>query len=370
LIRSSSFWRAVLAIFAVAVSFGTQASLALDTARPAVQEFIERMSEQHAFDREALAAVLAQAEVKQSVLDLMARPAERALLWHEYRARFVTAQRAKEGVEFWQQHRELLDRISHKYGVPPEYMVAILGVETYYGRITGKDRVIDALATLAFDYPPRSTYFTGELEEFLLLTREEASDPLQPLGSYAGAMGPPQFMPRSIRKFAVDENGDGRRNLREDWEDILGSIANYFVEHGWLRDQPVIAEAGIDHDRAHDIDPRRLALEDTVAGLRDKGVVFETALPEDAPALLVAADEANHVRFRVGFRNFYTITRYNRSPLYAMAVHDLATTLARSVRSDDAPEPSEDGPPDVGPGAPTQVEAATADPPAVNDAGG
>jgi len=337
------FCRALVAVLAIATSFATQASLALDTQRPSVQAFIDRMRSEHAFDPEALSELLAQAETSQKVLDLMSRPAERVLLWHEYRSRYVNERRVREGVEFWQAHRELLDQVSAKYGVAPEYLVAILGVETYYGRITGNDRVIDALVTLAFDYPPRSSYFTSELEHFLLLTREESSDPLQPLGSYAGAMGPPQFMPSNVRKLAVDENGDGHRNLRDDWADILGSIGNYFVVHGWQRGEPVIAEAQIDQDRAHDLDPRKVALDETVASLRDKGVVFDTSLGAAAPAMLIAADETETVRFRVGFRNFYTITRYNRSPLYAMAVHDLALQLMAAVHSDDAPPPREYG---------------------------
>lgn len=309
---------------------------ALDVERPTVKSFVARLAEQHGFVPNAVNAVLAQAETQQSVLDAMSRPAERALYWYEYRDRFITEQRIKEGIEFWQQHREFLEQIAGSRGVPAEYLVAILGVETYYGRITGKYRVLDALATLAFDYPPRSDYFTEELEQFFLLTREDALDPLTALGSYAGAMGPPQFMPRSIRAFAVDGDGDGKRDLWADWEDILSSIANYFLVHGWKSGEPVVAEATIDQQRAHDLDPRKLALNETVGSLKDKGVVFDTALAPEAPALLLAPDLPESVRFRVGFNNFYVITRYNRSPLYAMAVHDLATQLATRVFSDDA----------------------------------
>lgn len=310
---------------------------AVDVERPAVKSFVARLAQVHGFVPGEVNAVLAQAELQQSVLDAMSRPAERALLWHEYRDRFIVEQRVKEGIQFWEQHRELLEQIASKHGVPAEYLVAILGVETYYGRITGKYRVLDALTTLAFDYPPRSDYFTQELEQFFLLTREDALDPLTALGSYAGAMGPPQFMPRSIRAFAVDGDGDGKRDLWSDWEDILNSIANYFLVHGWKSGEPVMAEARIDQSRAHDLDPRKLALNESVGSLRDKGVVFDTTLAPDAPALLLAPDLPDSVFFRVGFNNFYVITRYNRSPLYAMAVHDLATRLATRVFSDDAP---------------------------------
>lgn len=311
-------------------------ALALDVERPAVKSFVARLSAQHGFAPSEVNAVLAQAQLQQSVLDAMSRPAERALLWYEYRDRFITDQRIEEGIAFWQQHRELLEQISTARGVPAEYLVAILGVETSYGRITGKYRVLDALTTLAFDYPPRSDYFAEELEQFFLLTREDALDPLTALGSYAGAMGPPQFMPRSIRAFAVDGDGDSKRDLWADWEDILSSIANYFLVHGWKSGEPVAADAKIDQKRAHGLDPRKLALNETVGSLKDKGVLFETTLAEDAPALLLAPDLPESVRFRVGFNNFYVITRYNRSPLYAMAVHDLATELTKRVFSDDA----------------------------------
>jgi membrane-bound lytic murein transglycosylase B len=322
--------------FAVAMTIGaTPAQTTLDTRQPSVRNFIERMNEEHGFAKDELDAVLGRAEIQQTVLDAMQRPAERALLWHEYRTRFITPQRIAEGLAFWQEHRELLEQIARDRGVAPEYLVAILGVETSYGRITGRYRVIDALSTLAFEYPPRSSFFVGELEQFLLLTREEASDPFTVLGSYAGAMGPPQFMPGSVRQYAVDQDGDGQRNLRDDWADILGSIANYFVVHGWQNGQPVVAEAAIDQQRARDLDPRVLSLNESVGSLRDKGVIFDTALPASSPALLIAADDSDAVRFRVGFRNFYVITRYNHSPLYAMAVHDLATELAARIRSND-----------------------------------
>jgi len=323
-------------ICATALLCGAPA-FALDVDNPMVQSFVARLADQHGFVARDLNAVLSQAQIQQSVLEAMSRPAERALLWHEYRGRFLNERRIQEGVEFWQAHRELLEQIARERGVAPEYLVAILGVETYYGRITGKYRVLDALSTLAFGYPPRSEYFTQELEQFFLLTREEAVDPLEALGSYAGAMGPPQFMPRSVRQFAVDADGDGRRDLWADWEDILGSIANYFVVHGWKRDEPVLAEASIDQERAHDLDPRKIVLNETVGTLKDKGVLFETTLGSEAPALFLAGDLPENVIFRVGFNNFYVITRYNRSPLYAMAVHDLATALVKRVYSDALP---------------------------------
>jgi membrane-bound lytic murein transglycosylase B len=328
----------LLLVFSGAAATHAQApSVALDTSRDNVRSFIGRMSDQHGFSADTLTTILGQAQIKQPILEAMARPAEKTFPWYRYRERFVTEQRIAEGVAFWQEHRELLEATARDRGVAPEYLVAILGVETHYGRIMGGYRVIDALSTLAFDYPPRFGYFTDELEQFLLLVREDSLDALAPLGSYAGAMGAPQFMPRSIRRYAVDGDGDGARNLWTDWADVLASIANYFREHGWQPDAPVLAEAVIDQANAHDLDTRRLELNETVGSLKEKGVRFETSLPDDAPAMLIAVDESDSLRFRVGLKNFYVITRYNRSALYAMAVHDLARELNARVYRDDAP---------------------------------
>jgi membrane-bound lytic murein transglycosylase B len=315
----------------------------IDPARSTVQAFIARMSAQHGFSTDALTQLFAQAKTQQPILDAMSKPAERTLAWYEYRARFVTEQRIADGAQFWAEHRELLDDTAKKYGVAPQYLIAILGVETSYGRIMGRYRVLDALSTLAFDYPARSAYFTSELEQFLLLTREESLDAQAPVGSYAGAMGAPQFMPSSLRKFAVDADGDGKRDLWADWPDILASVGNYFRVHGWQTDGPVLADVEIDQEHAHDLDSRPTTLSETVGSLQDKGVQFHDTLPNDAPAMLIAADEADQVRFRVGFNNFYVITRYNRSPLYAMAVHELANqVLERTFRKEpDEPPPSQ-----------------------------
>ena len=201
----------------------------------------------------------------------------------------------------------------------------------------GRYRVLDALSTLAFDYPARSSYFTSELEQFLLLTHEESLDALSAVGSYAGAMGAPQFMPGSLRRFAVDADGDGKRDLWSDWADILASVANYFRVHGWQPNGVVLTDVDIDQQHANGLDSRPLALNETIASLRAKGVQFKESLPDDAPAMLIAADEPDEVRFRVGLNNFYVITRYNRSPLYAMAVNDLANRILERVFSDEPP---------------------------------
>jgi peptidoglycan lytic transglycosylase B len=310
-------------------------SVSIDPSRPEVQTFIERMRTAHGFSSEELTQLLGQAKTQQSILDAMSKPAERTLLWYEYRARFLTEQRIAEGAQFWIEHRELLDETAVRYGVAPQYLIAILGVETSYGRITGRYRVLDALSTLAFDFSPRSSYFTSELEQFVVLTHEEPVDPLTTLGSYAGAMGAPQFMPGSLRRYAVDADADGKRDLWTDWADVLASVANYFRAHGWQPNGVVVTDVDIDQQHASNLDSRPTTLTETVASLRTKGVVFKESLPDDAPAMLIAADEPNEIRFRVGLNNFYVITRYNRSPLYAMAVNDLANLILERVFSDE-----------------------------------
>jgi membrane-bound lytic murein transglycosylase B len=220
--------------------------------------------------------------------------------------------------------------------VPPEILAAILGVETYYGRLTGSYRVLDALATLAFDYPPRSKFFMDELAQYLLLSRELHLDPLSLKGSYAGAMGAPQFMPSNYRRYAVDADADGRIDLWSNWSDVCASVGNYLKEHGWNPGEPVLSEATVDPVKAADLDGRTLALDDTVASLKAKGVDFDTSLPADAPALLIAADEPDGVHWRVGYNNFYAITRYNHSALYAMAVYELAAAVKQQVLASDA----------------------------------
>jgi membrane-bound lytic murein transglycosylase B len=216
--------------------------------------------------------------------------------------------------------------------VAPEYIVAIIGVETKFGRIMGRYRVLDALATLAFDYPPRSEFFRKELEEFVLLTREESLKPLDALGSYAGAMGGSQFMPSSYRKFAVDADGDGKRDLWTNWDDVIASTANYFREHGWETGGPVLSEVDLDPEPTFTIDTRNLKLNETVESLNALGVHTRTPMPADTPAMILSAEQKDGPAYRVGFRNFEVITRYNRSVKYAMTVNDLAEAIAQRVR--------------------------------------
>jgi membrane-bound lytic murein transglycosylase B len=309
-----------------------------DVSRDDIREFIGTMVQRHRFDRETLTILLAEAEPQPRIIEAMQRPAERALAWWEYRQRFLTPERIQGGVQVWREHAAELQRIAAQSGVPAEYLIAITGVETFYGRITGRYRVLDALTTLGFDYPPRGEYFRRELEQFLMMTREEELDPRTPLGSYAGAMGIGQFMPSSFRRFAVDGSGDGHRNLWEVGSDVFASVGNYLKEHGWQAGEPVLAEATIGASIDDPADAQ-LALNETVASLRARGYEFETSLPANARAMLVPAQQQEAVAWRVGFTNFHAITRYNRSALYAMAVHDLAQEIAARYRAAPAAPP-------------------------------
>jgi membrane-bound lytic murein transglycosylase B len=315
---------------------GSSPAAALDTHRDDVKSFIADMVQQYSFKKRALRKLLASAQSQPAILEAMDRPAEKAKLWYEYRPIFVSERRIREGTEFWAAHRLDLDRASIRSGVAPEYLAAILGVETYYGRLTGNYRVLDALATLAFDYPPRAKFFRDELEQYLLLTRDFKMDPITLKGSYAGAMGAPQFMPSNYRRYAVDADADGRIDLWGNWSDVCASVGNYLKEHGWNAGEPVLAEASVEPDKAAALDGRKLALDETVGSLQAKGVNFETSMPPLTPVMLIAVDQPDGVHWRVGYNNFYVITRYNHSLLYAMAVYDLAAAVKQQVLLEDA----------------------------------
>jgi membrane-bound lytic murein transglycosylase B len=309
-------------------------ALAVDLDRPEIESFISSMVQQHDYDREALRDILGEAEKKQSVLDAISRPAEKTLNWGEYRQIFLTRKRINAGVKFWRENREDLEDIEQRTGVPIEILVGIIGVETYYGRITGGHRVLDALATLAFYYPPRSKFFRSELEQFLLLVREEDMAATDAFGSYAGAMGRPQFMPSSYRAYAVDSTGDGKRDIWNDWKDVAGSIANYFNAHGWRSGEEVMARATIGDGWSGPFPENILKAEDTVGSLSRKGVMFSTALGNDSPGQLLTLEGDDGKEHWVGFHNFFVITRYNRSVMYALAVHQLGQEIGLQVRDD------------------------------------
>lgn len=305
-------------------------ALALDTQRADVREFIQYMSKTHGLSADVVRNHLRNAESKTSIIEAMTRPAEKVLEWPEYRERFMNARRINKGVEFWSTHGDKLKRAADT-GVSPDVIVGILGVETMFGDITGNHRVLDALATLAFDYPPRAPFFRSELENFLLLGREEKAVNIRTArGSYAGAIGAPQFMPSNYRKLAVDGDGNGRRDLWKSWPDITMSIANYLKHHGWRAGEAITASATVEPGDATRFDVSRIQLNETVTSLRAKGVRFETGMPDDAPAMLIAVESLDGTEYRVGFQNFVSITKYNPRIKYALAVHDLGEAIARA----------------------------------------
>jgi membrane-bound lytic murein transglycosylase B len=344
---------------------GSQPAAALNTHRADVKAFVAQMADQYGFKKRVVRKWLGAAQSQPAILEAMERPAEKAKPWYEYRPIFISERRIREGTEFWLAHRQELDRASVRSGVPPEILAAILGVETYYGRLTGSYRVLDALATLAFDYPPRSQFFKDELAQYLLLTREMHLDPLSVKGSYAGAMGAPQFMPSNYRRYAVDADADGRIDLWSNWSDVCASVGNYLKEHGWNEGEPVLSEATVEPVKPADLDGRKLALDETVGSLKAKGVAFESSMPADAPALLIAADQPDGVHWRVGYNNFYAITRYNHSALYAMAVYELAAAVKQQVLAADAQQGAAPLSPAAAPPAPAPASplAAGAAPP-------
>ena len=296
--------------------------------RPEVADYIRGLESEHGFDRYWLTGVFATASKNAKVLERISKPAEKALAWHEYRRIFLTDKRIEGGVAFWARNAGLLDRAAARFGVRPAVVVAILGVETFYGRIKGDYPVMDALATLAFDYPRRAKFFKGELTQFLLLTREEGGDPFAYTGSYAGAMGYGQFIPSSYRAFAVDFDGDGQRDIWGNLPDAVGSVANYFARHGWRGDQPVALVVRLADPAAEALVGTGLTLAHTVAALRAGGVVGAEQLPGEAKAALYRMETETGVEHWLALHDFHVITRYNRSAMYALAVHQLAEAVA------------------------------------------
>ncbi|HEY6984724.1 MAG TPA: lytic murein transglycosylase B [Rhodanobacteraceae bacterium] len=275
-------------------------------------------------------ATLAGTKVQQSILDAMAKPAE-AKPWKEYEPIFLTDKRVDDGVAFYRANRELLERIGKEYGVPPEIVVAIIGIETNYGRITGKYRVVDALSTLAFHYPPRAAFFRGELKQLFLLGDRHLAYPIDELrGSYAGAMGWSQFMPTSIAQWAKDEDGDGRIDLWNSLPDITASVANYFAAHGWQAGQPVTVRAQPASD-AHELHPETSEPVYPVQQMEAWGYAPLSHVEADLASTLLVLEGDRGPEYWLTFTNFYVITRYNKSPLYSMAVWQLAQQIADGV---------------------------------------
>lgn len=294
---------------------------------PQAVTLIEELVDEHGFDRTILENIFSQAEKKQSILDAMSRPAEKTKSWKEYRNIFVTESRIKRGVEFWEKNRKTLDRAEQSFGVSQEIIVAIIGVETRYGRNTGRYRVIDALSTLAFDYPKRSAFFRKELKHFLILTKESKQDPLSLKGSYAGAMGYGQFIPSSYRNYAVDFDGDEQVDIWKNPVDAIGSVANYFKKHGWQNNKPVVSRVRVKSDYDSELVNVSLKPAHTVAELKKYGFEPVDNYPAAADATAMKLQGEHGAEFWLGLKNFYVITRYNHSRLYAMAVYQLSQAI-------------------------------------------
>lgn len=299
---------------------------------PNAQQFIDRMVNKHGFDRQQLQEILSQAKRLDSVLRLMDNQAPTTSVkppsgpngaWLRYRKKFITPDNVQNGVVFWNQYEDALNRAWQVYGVPPEIIVGIIGVETRWGRVMGKTRILDALATLSFNYPRRAEYFSGELETFLLMARDEQDDPLNLKGSFAGAMGYGQFMPSSYKQYAVDFSGDGHINL---WDpvDAIGSVANYFKAHGWVKGDQVAVMA---NGQAPGL-PNGFKTRYSISQLATAGLTPQQPLGNHQQASLLRLDVGTGYQYWYGLPNFYTITRYNHSTHYAMAVWQLGQAVA------------------------------------------
>ncbi len=294
---------------------------------PYLNDMIDRLVRQHGMDRGELVGTFERVTLRPNVLEAMQRPAER-LPWHRYRSFFINPAQIENGVSFWNRHRETLARAARETGVPAEIIVAIIGVETRYGTTLGSHPVLDSLTTLTLQYPRRQKFFGEQLEQFLLMTREESMDPFAVRGSYAGAIGIPQFMPSSYRDYAVDFNGDGKADLVNQPEDAIGSVANYLERFKWQAGKPVAVEISPGNPlESESINPSRPNT--TVGELRAGGIDVDVDLGDDDQAAIVRLEGEGRDLYRVAFENFYVLMRYNPRILYAMAVHELSSAVKR-----------------------------------------
>lgn len=298
---------------------------------PGAEEFAAKAAAEHELDQEKVLLLLQDARFKQSIVDAISRPAE-AKPWYDYRPIFITDKRIKGGIEFWKENEKLIAQASEQFGVDPQFIVAIIGVETLYGRITGSYRVLDALTTLSFYYPDtgndRSAFFSSELMNFFILGDEERISLDDVTGSYAGAMGLGQFMPSSYREYAVDLDGDGRRDLWSSMADIIGSVANYLHRHGWEPGQPVTYPAIVSENADMNLVTKRdFKPKKSVTEIAGGGFKSTEPVSGDTLAAVAGLEEEDGYHYWLTFKNFYVITRYNRSPLYAMAVFELSEAI-------------------------------------------
>ncbi len=294
-------------------------------------EFIANMAKRHNFDATKLTKVLKQTIVSQTILDAISRPAEKKLTWHKYRKIFIKDKRINQGVAFMQKNKAKLGEAEKKFGVPAEIITAIIGVETFYGRIAGSYRVVDALNTLAFHYPKRANFFRSEFEQFLLLAREQGFDPLSLKGSYAGAMGMPQFISSSYRHYAIDFDGDDTIDIWNNPDDAIGSVANYFVEHGWKKGKSVVAKVKVEGDNYKQALDGSLELDINESDLDRLGIKSSSSFEKNEKLKLFEFELERENEYWLAHKNFYVITRYNHSSLYAMAVYQLAMEIKKRI---------------------------------------
>ncbi len=299
--------------------------------RPDVQAFIAEMGRKHGFNTDALHQLFTAVNFQDAILSAIARPYE-AKPWYAYKKLFLTDARIQGGIEFKQRNAQALANAENKYGVSPEIITAIIGVESSYGKRPGNYRVIDALSTLGFDYPKRGEFFRGELEQFLLLCRDEGMDPLKPTGSYAGAMGMPQFMPSSFRRLAADGDSDGRRDIWSNPADAIASVARYFAANGWQNGAPIAVSAKLEGVVSQGLASKSLKPDHALAQFLEMGVVPEEPVNGSPRAALVKLEEENGPAYWLGFQNLYAITRYNHSPLYAVAAYELSKRIASATQ--------------------------------------
>jgi membrane-bound lytic murein transglycosylase B len=297
--------------------------------RKDVQAFIQEMVKDHGYSETDLNNLFKKVTINENIIKMMDRPAEKTKPWYEYEPMFVTNAQVIAGVKFWKDNEAAFEKAQKEYGVPPEIILAILGVETRYGQNTGGFSVLNALSTLAFDYPRRSEFFTSELKQFLLLAREESVDPTTLMGSYAGAMGTPQFMPSSYRNYAVDFSGNGKRDIWKNNTDVIGSVANYFKAHGWQANGPVAYQANISGDAYKTIPVNKLDPFITIAKLKEQGVTPREKINLDPNQLatLIELKAKDGPEYWIGLNNFYVIMRYNPRVMYAMAVFELSQQI-------------------------------------------
>ncbi len=319
-LRSTTCAFVLIGWLASSVAAASDSGFSQDT----VRQFVAEMVDKHGLDATELTRLLGRAHLQPKILAAMRRPAE-AKPWHQYRELFLTPTRIKQGAAFWANAQPWLNKAEEQYGVPAEIIVSIIGVETQYGQQKGKFKVLDALTTLAFNYPERAEFFRDELENFILLVREEQLDALTLTGSYAGAIGTPQFMPSSYRRFAVDFDGDGKKDLVGSSADAIGSVANYFKGYQWRSGQAVVASATIKGDAYRSLLEQGIKPQISLTNFASYGVTLGTTqLPAMDLGALLELQSAQGLEYWVALHNFYVITRYNHSPLYAMAVYQLA----------------------------------------------